>query len=85
MGMDFLANSWQPMSAYTKHDFGFGLPKAIRWPNPAFEGYLFMFPSRAHLVGGDEGLEMAICLEESTADDRLMADELMLKYAHPRL
>lgn len=84
LGMDMLANTWQLMSAYTKHDFGFGLPRALRWPNPAFEGYLFIFPSRAHLVGGDEGLEACICLEEKTAD-RLMADEVMLKYAHPRL
>lgn len=84
LGMDFLANTWQLMSAYTKHDFGFGLPRALRWPNPAFEGYVFIFPSRAHLIGGDEGLEVCICLEETTAD-RLMADEVLLKYAHPRL
>lgn len=84
LGMDFLASSWQSMNAYTKHDFGFGLPRALRWPNPPFEGYLFLFPSRAHLVGGNEGLEVCICLEEKTAD-RLIADEGMLKYAHPRL
>lgn len=84
LGMDFLANTWQLMRAYTEHNFGFGLPRALRWPNPAFEGYLFIFPSRAHLVGGDEGLEVCICLEEKTAD-RLMADEVMLRYCYPRL
>lgn len=84
LGLDFCATSWQLMSAYTKHDFGFGLPRALRWPNPATDGYLYVFPSRAHLVGGDEGLEVCICLEEKAAD-RLMEDETMLEYAHPRL
>ncbi|KAF7290948.1 Omega-hydroxypalmitate O-feruloyl transferase [Mycena chlorophos] len=83
LGMDFLANSWHQMRAYAEHDFGFGLPRALRWPSPAFDGYVCIFPSRAHIVGGDEGLEMAICLEEQTAK-RLMVDEIMLQYASPR-
>lgn len=84
LGMDFLASSWQPMRAYVAHDFGFGLPRALRWPNPSWDGYVFLFPSRAHLVGGDEGLEVCLCLEKKTADG-LMADEVMLKYASPRV
>lgn len=51
LGMDLAGTSWQSMSAYTKHDFGLGLPSALRWPGPAFEGYVFVFPSRAGVVG----------------------------------
>lgn len=82
--IDLAGTSWQGMKAYTQHDFGFGVPKALRWPNPAVQGCVFIFPSRACIVGGDEGLEICVCLEKSSAD-RLMEDESMLKYAQPRV
>lgn len=86
LGMDLAGTSWAGMSAYTKHDFGFGLPRALRWPNPAFEGYVFVFPSRSGVKFGaeDEGIEVCVCLEQGCAD-RLMADEELLKYAQPRM
>ena len=86
LGMDLAGTSWAGMNAYTKHDFGFGLPKALRWPNPAFEGYVFVLPSRIGVKTGaeDEGIEVCVCLEQSCAD-RLMVDSELLKYAQPRI
>lgn len=86
LGIDLAGTSWQGMEAYQKHDFGFGLPVALRWPNPMFEGYVFIFPQRAGVKGAvpDEGLEVCVCLEEGSAD-RLLKDEELLKYAQVRL
>ncbi|ETS78933.1 hypothetical protein PFICI_08786 [Pestalotiopsis fici W106-1] len=87
LGMDLAATSWQAMTPYQDHDFGFGLPRALRWPHPQFEGYVFILPSRANVkVDGDasdEGLEAIVCLEES-CHDRLLQDEELLRYAQPR-
>ncbi|KAH7109517.1 transferase family-domain-containing protein [Dactylonectria macrodidyma] len=87
LGLDFGASSWQGMSSYEKHDFGFGLPKALRWPSPAFEGFAFVYPSRASTgikeEAMDEGVEVCVCLEES-CQERLMRDEILLAYAQPR-
>ena len=85
LGMDLGASSWQGMTAYEKHDFGFGLPKALRWPSPPFEGFVFLYPSRAGAAGGaeDEGIEVCVCLEES-CQNRLMEDQLLLEYAEVR-
>ncbi len=85
LGMDLTASSWQSLSAYEKHDFGFGLPKALRWPNPAFEGFVFLYPSRAAMKdpAADEGVEVCVCLEK-TCQERLMRDEMLLAYAQPR-
>ncbi|RFU27314.1 hypothetical protein B7463_g9034, partial [Scytalidium lignicola] len=85
LGMDFGASSWQGMTTYEKHDFGFGLPKALRWPSPAFDGFVFVYPSRAATkdAAADEGIEACVCLEES-CQQRLMKDEVLLAYAQPR-
>ncbi|KAK9490121.1 transferase family-domain-containing protein [Lipomyces doorenjongii] len=85
LGMDFGASSWQGMTAYEKHNFGFGWPKALRWPSPPFEGFVFLYPSRAaqKYPSEDEGIEVCVCLEKSCMD-RLMKDETLLAYAHPR-
>lgn len=85
LGMDLGASSWQSMTAYEKHDFGFGLPNALRWPSPPFEGFVFLYPSRAATRNAkpDEGIEVCICLEKS-CHERLMEDRVLLKYAHPR-
>ncbi|KAK8076976.1 hypothetical protein PG996_003146 [Apiospora saccharicola] len=97
LGMDLAGTSWQAMTPYERHDFGFGLPKAMRWPHPQFEGYVFVLPSRAAVkktknsngVAGrsedenDEGLEICVCLEES-CHDRLLRDAELLKFAQPR-
>ncbi|KAK7947843.1 uncharacterized protein PG986_008729 [Apiospora aurea] len=92
LGMDLAGTSWQAMTPYEQHDFGFGLPKAMRWPHPQFEGYVFVLPSRAAVkknansgAGGDndEGLEVCVCLEES-CHDRLLQDPELLRFARPR-
>ncbi|EWY83111.1 hypothetical protein FOYG_12964 [Fusarium oxysporum NRRL 32931] len=85
LGMDFGASSWQGMTAYETHDFGFGLPKALRWPSPAFEGFVLLYPSRAEAndATDDEGVEVCVCLEES-CQRRLMNDQVLLEYAQPR-
>lgn len=85
LGMDLGATSWQGMTAYEKHDFGFGFPRALRWPSPPFEGFVFVYPSRAKhkYPSEDEGVEVCVCLEESCMD-RLLQDEALLAYASPR-
>jgi hypothetical protein len=85
LGMDFGGSSWASMKAYERHDFGFGYPKALRWPSPPFEGFVFFYPSRAaqKCTSEDEGVEVCVCLEESCMK-RLLKDEVLLKYAHPR-
>ncbi|KAH7067260.1 transferase family-domain-containing protein [Paraphoma chrysanthemicola] len=85
MGMDFGGTSWAGMSAYEKHDFGFGCPKALRWPNPQHDGFVFVFPSRAAQMpaAADEGIELCVCLEKSCME-RLMKDEMLLTYAELR-
>ncbi|KAK8009450.1 hypothetical protein PG991_012001 [Apiospora marii] len=91
LGMDLAGTSWQAMTPYEQHDFGFGLPRAMRWPHPQFEGYVFVLPSRAAVKKGgdagrgdnDEGLEICVCLEES-CHDRLLHDSELLRYAQPR-
>jgi hypothetical protein len=85
LGMDLAGTSWQSMTSYEHHDFGFGLPKALRWPHPQFEGYVFVLPSRASVKphGSDEGTEVIVCLEE-TCHDRLLKDDEILQYTQPR-
>lgn len=85
MGMDFGVASWQAMTPYEKHDFGFGPPKALRLPHPQFEGYVFVMPSRRAVKpeAADEGIEVCVCLEASS-HDRLMQDPELLQYAQPR-
>lgn len=82
-GMDLLGSGWQDWNAYTKHDFGFGFPKALRSPIQTCGNLAILLPSRACQVGGEEGLEVNLCLETTSAN-RLMVDELMLKYAELR-
>jgi hypothetical protein len=85
LGMDLAGTSWQAMNVYERHDFGFGVARAIRFPDPQFEGYVFVYPSRARVKkdAPDEGIEVDICLEK-TCHDRLIQDEELLKYAQPR-
>lgn len=85
LGMDFGASSLQGMTAYEKHDFGFGLPKAFRVPSPELDGFVWLYPSRAATkdAAADEGVEVCVCLEES-CQERLMQDEVLLAYAQPR-
>lgn len=85
MGMDFGASSWAGMKAYEKHDFGFGCPKALRCPSPQYDGFVFVYPSRAaqKMASEDEGIEVCVCLEQSCMQ-RLLNDEAFLSYAEPR-
>jgi hypothetical protein len=85
LGMDLAATSWQAMNVYQQHDFGFGIARAIRFPDPQFEGYVFVYPSRAGVKEGavDEGIEVCVCLEKG-CHDRLAQDEELLAYAQPR-
>ncbi|KAH8654840.1 transferase family-domain-containing protein [Ilyonectria robusta] len=85
LGMDFGGSSWQGMKVYETHDFGFGLPSALRWPSPALEGFVLLYPSRAGTrdAKNDEGIEVCVCLEES-CQKRLMEDQVLLEYAELR-
>jgi hypothetical protein len=85
LGMDLAGTSWQDMNVYRKHDFGFGIARAIRFPDPQFEGYVFVYPSRADVKENaiDKGVEVCVCLEKG-CHDRLMEDQELLRYAQPR-
>jgi hypothetical protein len=85
LGMDLAGTNWQGMNVYQKHDFRFGIARAIRFPDPQFEGYVFVYPSRAGIKENaiDEGIEVCVCLEKD-CHDRLMRDEELLRYAQPR-
>jgi hypothetical protein len=85
LGMDLAGTSWQAMNVYQQHDFGFGIARAIRFPDPQFEGYVFVYPSRADVKENavDEGIEVCVCLEKS-CHDRLAQDKELLTYAQPR-
>ncbi|KAK8167647.1 hypothetical protein IWX90DRAFT_134149 [Phyllosticta citrichinensis] len=81
-GLGICATSWRHMTAYQEHDFGFGLPKALRWPKPLYDGFIIIYP---HRPKGDpqEGVELSITLETSCME-RLLADKELAQYAHPR-
>ncbi|THX25074.1 hypothetical protein D6D10_09995 [Aureobasidium pullulans] len=74
LGMDLAATSWQQMSSYTQQDFGFGVPKAVRFPKPDWEGYVFVYPER------EEGVEVCVLLEDA-CQGRLREDEELGRYA----
>ncbi|KAK8244714.1 transferase family-domain-containing protein [Phyllosticta capitalensis] len=82
MGLDMAMTDWSQMSTYQEHDFGFGLPKAVRWPNTPLDGFLFRYPRRPK-DDPTEGFELGVFLETSCME-RLIADEELAKYAHPR-
>lgn len=72
------------MRSYETHDFGFGTPAALRWPDPQFEGYVFVFPGRTGKKGSaDEGLEVSLTLEESCYQ-RLEQDKELALFAEQR-
>ncbi|OBW67356.1 MAG: Pkinase-domain-containing protein [Aureobasidium pullulans] len=74
LGMDLAATSWQQMTSYTQQDFGFGVPKAVRFPKPDWEGYVFVYPER------EEGVEVCVLLEDA-CQGRLREDEELGRYA----
>ncbi|KAK8255659.1 hypothetical protein IWZ00DRAFT_485556 [Phyllosticta capitalensis] len=82
MGLDMAMTDWSQMSTYQEHDFGFGLPKAVRWPNTPLDGFLFRYPRRPK-DDPTEGFELGVFLETSCME-RLMADKELAKYTHPR-
>jgi len=82
LGMDLAGTSWTKMTSYTSHDFGFGLPKAVRFPKPDWEGYVFVYPQRVK-DDSDEGFECCVLLEKG-CQERLMKDEELLAFAAPR-
>ncbi|KAF4807599.1 D-amino-acid oxidase [Colletotrichum siamense] len=77
LGPDVVSSSWQGLSAHQTWDFGFGTPKAIRWPKPDLDGFVFYFPSR-NAGDPDEGVEMVVCLEDS-AMQKLLKDQEWLR------
>ncbi|KAI8271370.1 Trichothecene 3-O-acetyltransferase TRI101 [Colletotrichum sp. SAR11_240] len=79
LGPDVASTSWQGLSAHQTWDFGFGTPKAIRWPKPDIDGFVFYFPAR-NTGDPDEGVELVVCLEDS-AMQRLLKDQEWLNYA----
>lgn len=82
LGMDLAGTSWQTMK-YENKNFGFGAPKSMRFPSPAFEGYVFVYPHRQGSSDPDEGIEVCVCLEQS-CQDRLALDEELKEFAQPR-
>ncbi|PSR79900.1 trichothecene 3-o-acetyltransferase [Coniella lustricola] len=85
LGLDCMAFDWHTMKSYQAHDFGFGVPAALRWPLPSFEGFFFMYPTRAGVGSArdDEGIEVCFGLEESCFAE-LEKDEEFAKYAEQR-
>ncbi|KIL89227.1 hypothetical protein FAVG1_07621 [Fusarium avenaceum] len=85
LGLDCMAFDWHTMKSYHNHDFGFGKPAALRWPNPSFEGFFFVLPTRAGVRKNseDEGIEVCFGLEESCFAE-LEKDEEFAKYAEQR-
>lgn len=83
LGLDCMAFDWHTNRAYEEHDFGFGLPAALRWPHPQFEGFFFVLPARTSRGGEDEGYEIMLGLEESCYA-RFERDEELLRYAEQR-
>lgn len=85
LGLDCMAFDWHTNRTYQEHDFGFGLPAALRWPHPQFEGFFFVLPPRTTRrgAGDDEGYEIMLGLEESCYT-RLEKDEELLRYAEQR-
>jgi trichothecene 3-O-acetyltransferase len=88
LGMDLAGTNWEDsrgLKCYETHDFGFGLPRAMRWPHPRFEGYVALWPNRkAVSKEEDEGVEVCVCLERGS-HERLWADGELLKYGRPRM
>ncbi|ROW07895.1 hypothetical protein VMCG_03518 [Cytospora schulzeri] len=83
LGLDCMAFDWHTNKAYDEHDFGFGLPAALRWPHPQFEGFFFVLPTRSSKGNADEGYEIMLGLEESCYA-RFEKDEELLRYAEQR-
>ncbi|KAJ4287822.1 hypothetical protein N0V90_012526 [Kalmusia sp. IMI 367209] len=83
-GPDLGATSWLHYQSYKQHDFGFGLPRAIRWPRPLVE-YVYIFPTRRGVEGADadEGIEVCVALEAGCAK-RMLNDPMLKWYANPR-
>lgn len=82
LGMDLAGTSWTKMTSYTSQDFGFGLPKAVRFPKPDWEGYVFVYPQRVK-DDPEEGIECCVCLEKK-CQERLMEDPEVRQFASPR-
>ncbi|KAG8164822.1 hypothetical protein KVR01_005097 [Diaporthe batatas] len=83
LGLDCMAFDWHTMKSYEMHDFGFGMPAALRWPHPHFEGFFFVLPTRTTKDNPDEGLEICLGLEESCYAN-LQTDEEFLRFAEER-
>jgi hypothetical protein len=47
LGMDLAGTNWQGMNVCQEHGFGFGIARAIRFPDPQFEGYFFCIPEES--------------------------------------
>lgn len=84
LGLDCLSTSWHKMKSYETHDFGFGTPAALRFPDPKFEGWVFVYPTRQDKKDSvDEGLEVSLVLEESCYA-RLEQDRELALFAERR-
>ena len=83
-GPDLGATSWLHFQSYRQHDFGFGLPRAIRWPKPLVE-YAYIFPTRRGIPGADadEGIEVCVALEKGCTE-RMLQDNMLRWFAEPR-
>lgn len=82
LGMNFAGTSWPKVTTYSSQDFGFGLPKAVRFPKSDWEGYVFVYPSRPK-DDLNEGIEVCVCLEKG-CQERFMEDKELRQFAHPR-
>lgn len=82
--IDCLSTPWHKVKSYVTHDFGVVTPAALRWPDPQFEGMIFVFPERTAKKGSaDEGLEASLTLKESCYE-RLEQDKELALFAEQR-
>jgi hypothetical protein len=73
-----VGTSWMGMQAYTKYDFGFGLPVSIRLPTPPFEGVFGIMPA-SRIDGRVDGFDVYV-VQENSCQDILAADAEYAEY-----
>lgn len=80
--VDMVTTSWRVLKYYERADFGFGGLKALRWATPVFDGFCFLYPTRA-TSDPDEGLEIYLGLEKQCMN-MLLLDEELCRWAEVR-
>lgn len=71
-----VATSWTGVQAYTRYDFGWGLPVSVRLPVSPFEGVFYVMPGNRK----EGGFDVAV-VQEDGCQERLKVDEEWKEYA----